>query len=412
MHSIELVSFNADTESLRSCGGSWAALEQTLKETRPAAMVVTGTRALKRLRRTYPELPVLFAGEPSEHFAAEQLGALATLGPRPSLAELMSAYRSSAGSLIGWTPALQSLRQQIQLVARAQRTSVLIRGESGVGKEAVAQAIHDASPRRGQPFVAINCAALSETLLESELFGHERGAFSGAFQRKLGLFEIASGGTLLLDEIGELSPAMQAKLLRALQEQRFYRVGGTSPVSVDVRILSSTNRDLEDAVVTGSFRRDLYYRLNVIQIAPPPLRARPDDVMPLARHFLSRLRLELGRPLLGFSASAAQALRNHAWPGNVRELMNTVEAAAVLAIDELIGLEDLRFCTLRLEAGQERTTPAELGRTLAEVEQAHIERVLHDCGGNRSRAAQRLGIHRTTLLKKLRDVGLSPLASA
>lgn len=409
---VDFVSVSEIPACERSCAGSWSAFEEELERSWPAAAILSDLGALRKVRGLHPELPVMFIGASEDHREAEDAGALASLPKDASAEDAERAYLAAAGSLIGTTPAIQTLRQQIRLVARAQRTSVLIRGESGVGKEAVALAIHEASPRRGGPFVAINCAALTEALLESELFGHERGAFSGAFQRKPGLFEVASGGTLLLDEIGELSPSLQAKLLRALQERRFYRVGGTTPVEVDVRILSSTNRDLETAVVEGSFRRDLYYRLNVIQIAPPPLRARPDDAVILARHFLHRLGEELGRPLRGFTPEAEASLREHPWPGNVRELMNTVEAAAVLASEERIGDDDLRFCSLQLDASEERTSPAQLGRTLAEVEQAHIERVLHDCAGNRSRAARRLGIHRTTLLKKLRDSGLSPVASA
>jgi len=411
MAAIDLLSVGATEAGARSTA-TWAGFEEELEGAWPQAAVVSDLVLLRKIRAAYPELPVVFQGDQGDHLCAEDLGALACLLPSSSREEIEQAYRAAAGGLIGSTPALDALRQQIRLVARAQRTSVLIRGESGVGKEAVAQAIHDASPRRAGPFVAINCAALTEALLESELFGHERGAFSGAFQRKLGLFEVASGGTLLLDEIGELSPALQAKLLRALQERRFYRVGGTTPVEVDVRILSSTNRDLETAVLDGSFRRDLYYRLNVIQIAPPPLRARSEDAVVLARHFLHRVSDDLGRSLQGFTPEAEECLREHPWPGNVRELMNTVEAAAVLATSERIDAQDLRFCSLQLEPGTAASNPAQLGRTLAEVEQAHIERVLDDCEGNRSRAARRLGIHRTTLLKKLRDSGLSPVVSA
>lgn len=401
-----------DTEGCARSAKTWGGFVEELEGAWPQAAVVSDLEALSRVRSSYPELPVIYLGSREDQREAEERGALASLPAGSSRAEVEGVYRAAAGGLIGTTPAIHALRQQIRLVARAQRTSVLIRGESGVGKEAVAQAIHDASPRRAGPFVAINCAALTEALLESELFGHERGAFSGAFQRKLGLFEVASGGTLLLDEIGELSPGLQAKLLRALQERRFYRVGGTTPVEVDVRILSSTNRDLETAVLEGTFRRDLYYRLNVIQIAPPPLRARSEDAVVLARHFLHRLSDDLGRTLQGFTPEAEASLRAHPWPGNVRELMNTVEAAAVLASEDRIDAKDLRFCTLQLDPGTEQSSPAQLGRTLAEVEQAHIERVLDDCAGNRSRAARRLGIHRTTLLKKLRDSGLSPVVSA
>jgi Nif-specific regulatory protein len=305
--------------------------------------------------------------------------------------------------MIGSSPALRDIVGQVERVA-ATKATILVRGESGVGKELVARAIHEASDRRGGPFVCLNCAALSETLLESELFGHEKGAFTGATDRKLGKFETAHRGTLMLDEIGEMSPGIQAKFLRVLEGHPFERVGGSSRVQVDVRVVAATNRDLENAVMGGSFRRDLYFRLKVVELVVPPLRQRPDDVPVLAGHFLERFAAETGRRIRGFTPAAVEALQAYHWPGNIRELRNCVERAVVLAQDEWIDVHDLTLSHLGV--------PGESGRaaapggpfvptTIDEVERRHILATLEAVGGNKTKAAAILGIERSTLDRKL-----------
>jgi Nif-specific regulatory protein len=301
------------------------------------------------------------------------------------------------------SPALQAIVGQLQRVA-ATKATVLIRGESGVGKELVAKAIHDASDRRGGPFICMNCAALSETLLESELFGHEKGAFTGATERKIGKFESAHKGTLMLDEIGEMSPNIQAKFLRVLEGHPFERVGGSSRVQVDVRVLAATNRNLEDAVAAGEFRRDLYFRLKVVEIHVPPLRRRPEDVEAIARHFLERFAAETGRRLKGFSPDTLEAMRAYHWPGNIRELRNCVERAVVLAQDEWIGVQDMALSQLAAP-GETGRQPAARGAfvpaTIDEVEHRHVMATLEAVGGNKTKAAAMLGIERSTLDRKL-----------
>jgi len=278
-------------------------------------------------------------------------------------------------------------------------SSVLITGESGVGKERIARLIHDESSRTGGPFVAINCGAVPETLLESELFGHARGSFTGATQDRPGLFEAASGGTLLLDEIGEVPPAMQVKLLRVLQEREVRRVGENRARPVDVRLLSATNRDLMEDIRGARFRQDLYYRLRVVEIRVPALRERRDDILPLARAFLAAAGERTGRKVLGFTPAAAHQLLRYTWPGNVRELENAVERATVLATRNRIDVEDLPQ-----EIGLAVPTavaPAEL-RPLAEIERDYITAVVRASGGNRARAAASLDIGEATLYRKLK----------
>jgi transcriptional regulator with GAF, ATPase, and Fis domain len=259
--------------------------------------------------------------------------------------------------LIGESPPMREIQR---LVARLgpSASTVLIQGESGTGKEVVARALHELSPRAARPFVAINCAALAETLLESELFGHERGAFTGAVARKLGKFEAADGGTLFLDEIGELPPPLQAKLLRALEQREIERVGGTHPIKIDVRLIAATNRDLERAIAAGSFRTDLFYRLNVVALRLPPLRERRADIPLLANHFAALLSRQLGRPFGGFSPQARACLLRHDWPGNVRELANAVERALALGEDEVIWPEDLPEALLEQPAAGGPSAPA------------------------------------------------------
>jgi len=302
------------------------------------------------------------------------------------------------------SPALQAIVGQVRRVAGTKAT-VLIRGESGVGKELVARAIHEASDRRGGPFVCLNCAALSETLLESELFGHEKGAFTGATERKLGKFESAHKGTLMLDEIGEMSPAIQAKFLRVLEGHPFERVGGSAAVHVDVRVVAATNRNLEDAVSAGGFRRDLYFRLQVVEIVVPPLRRRPEDVEAIARHFLQRFAAETGRRIRGFTPEALEAMRAYNWPGNIRELRNCVERAVVLSQGEWIDVADMPLSHLAPPGDSGRQplgrSAAFVPTTIEEMERRHVMATLEAVGGNKTKAAALLGIERSTLDRKL-----------
>ncbi len=283
----------------------------------------------------------------------------------------------------------------------SHRSTVLIQGESGTGKELVARAIHFTGDRRSRPFVAVSCAALAETLLESELFGHERGAFTGAVAQKKGKFELADGGTLFLDEIGDVSPKLQVDLLRVLQERRFFRVGGTGEIEVDVRVIAATHRDLAREVREGRFREDLFYRLDVINLRLPPLRERREDIPLLAQEFLDRLSHELGREAAGISDQALRLLMDHDWPGNVRELENAVERALVTCATGALSAEDFAF--LRPRSAPPAATAALLpGLTLAQVEREFIEATLRRTGGNVKAAAAALGIDRSTLYDKIR----------
>jgi Nif-specific regulatory protein len=306
--------------------------------------------------------------------------------------------------IIGSSPGLRAILDQVQRVAVTKAT-VLVRGESGTGKELVARSIHDASDRRGGPFVCLNCAALTETLLESELFGHEKGAFTGATERKIGKFEAAHRGTLVLDEIGEMSQAIQAKFLRVLEGHPFERVGGSSRVQVDVRVVAATNRDLERAVAAGDFRRDLYFRLKVVEILVPPLRRRPEDIEAIAGHFLGRFAGETGRKLRGFTPEALAALRAYHWPGNIRELRNVVERAVVLATGDWIDVPDVSLSHLAAPGDTDKQGVPRGGpfvpTTIEEVERRHVLATLEAVGGNKTKAAAILGIERSTLDRKL-----------
>jgi Nif-specific regulatory protein len=311
--------------------------------------------------------------------------------------------------LIGTSPLMRKIQEQI-LQAAPSRATVLLRGESGVGKELVARAVHYASPRKKGPFVCLNCAALSESLLESELFGHERGAFTGATDRNIGKFEAADKGTLMLDEIGEMSPATQAKFLRVLEGHPFERVGGSSPITVDVRVIAATNRDLEKAVSEGKFRRDLYFRLHVVEIVVPPLRKRPEDILELANYFLARYKAETGRKLRGFAPEALAQLQSYRWPGNVRELKNVIERAVVLARGEWVEIEDLNLSNLATASDSAELVLPSFEyepMTLAESERRHIIATLKANGWNKSRTAVVLGIERSTLDRKIRRYGLA-----
>jgi Nif-specific regulatory protein len=312
--------------------------------------------------------------------------------------------------MIGSSSSMEAVKEKIRQVA-PERTTVLIRGESGVGKEVVARAIHCTGPRSKGPFVCLNCAALSETLLESELFGHEKGAFTGATERKIGKFEAADQGTLMLDEIGEMSPSVQAKFLRVLEGHTFERVGGNQAIKVDVRVIAATNRDLETAVSEGNFRRDLYFRLNVLEIEVSPLRKRPQDVLELAEFFLTQFNFDTGRHVEGFTSEAEELLTQYHWPGNVRELKNVVERAVVLTRNARLEVADLTLSNLATatESGEiSLDQSAYEPMSLADMEARQIAITLKQEGWNKSRTAGILGIERSTLDRKIRRYELKP----
>ena len=300
--------------------------------------------------------------------------------------------------LISKNARMQGVFDLTRTAARSQST-ILIFGESGTGKELLARAIHAESPRHDGPFVAISCAALTETLLESELFGHEKGAFTGAATRRRGSFETAHGGTLFLDEIGDIGPKLQMDLLRVLEERTFCRVGGNDQIAVDVRVIAATNRDLDKAVAEGRFRDDLFYRLNVIPITLPPLRERAEDIPLLVEHFVERMSAEMGRKVDGVAREAMAMLLEHPFPGNVRELRNVVERAMVCAPGPLLQPADFRL------PGTVAPAPM-LNASLEEVERRHIASILEQADGNISQAARVLAIDRATLYSKIRKYGL------
>lgn len=312
---------------------------------------------------------------------------------------------SEEQTLIGETSSVVDLRERLALIAETD-ASVLIRGESGCGKELIARSIHQQSPRSNGPFVCVNCAALNESLLESELFGHEKGAFTGAVDRKIGRFEQADGGTLFLDEVGEMSPSIQAKFLRVLEGYAFERIGGRKPIQVNVRIVAATNRDLEEAVEDGDFRKDLYFRLQVAEITASPLRERRDDIELLANAFLKKFVLKTGRVIKGFTDDAMELLRDYNWPGNVRELQNTIERTVILCRNELVRASDIQLSSLGSRASAPATERISTGEyrqlSMADVEQEHILATLEHTGWNKSKASQILGIERSTLDRKLK----------
>jgi DNA-binding NtrC family response regulator len=312
------------------------------------------------------------------------------------------ARRDDLYEMIGQSADMRRLYGLVAQVARTTAT-VLITGESGTGKELLARAIHRQGPRRDRPFVAVNPAAIAETLMETELFGHERGAFTGAYQRKLGRFELAQGGTLFLDEIGTLRPEMQAKLLRALQEREIERVGGTHTVKLDLRIIAATNSDLKQAVASQTFREDLYYRLNVVQITMPTLRDRRDDIGSLAHHFVRRYRQQFAKQIGGVAPDALEALADYSWPGNVRELQNVIERCVALADGPLIRLSDLplEFMIPDARSRAEAAGSLNLEEAHDQFERQIVRRVLDRVDWNQSEAARLLGLHRNTLKVKM-----------
>jgi DNA-binding NtrC family response regulator len=313
--------------------------------------------------------------------------------------------RSTVQNVEARSPTMRAALASVLRVAPT-RSTVLILGESGVGKELVARAVHFNSPRRERPFIALNCAAIPASLIESELFGHEKGAFTGAHARSRGKFEIADGGTLFLDEIGEMDPGTQAKLLRVLEQREFMRIGGDHPVTVDVRLIAATNADLERLVAERAFRRDLYYRLKVVTIAVPPLRERREDIPQLAAAFLEELARENAVPRKRLTPAALAALEAYHWPGNVRELKNLLESVLVSALGSEIDIEDLPK-TVRPSAAAPLPIDLAPGATLAEMERAMICRTLDRTGGNRTHSAEILGIGVRTLQRKMRAYGIA-----
>ncbi|NWG00852.1 MAG: sigma-54-dependent Fis family transcriptional regulator [Thermoanaerobaculaceae bacterium] len=315
-------------------------------------------------------------------------------------------------AIIGRSPAMTAVLDRVRVVAPAP-TTVLITGESGTGKELIANAIHQHSPRASGRFVALNCGAIPGEILEAELFGHERGAFTGAHQRRIGKIESAAGGTLFLDEISELSADLQVKLLRVLEERRIVRVGGNEEIPVDFRLLAATNRDLEEEVAAGRFRQDLYYRLKVVTIALPPLRERREDIAPLVTHFVERFNAELGREVRSISPELLTALREYDWPGNVRELRNVVENMVLFARRDTLTLADLpeevkggaRRGVVRGEGGA--AAGEWIPRTMEEIEREAILRTLELTEGHRAKAASLLGIGLRTLQRKLKSYGIT-----
>ncbi len=304
--------------------------------------------------------------------------------------------------IISRNPKMQELMELVKMVGPTDST-VLLQGESGTGKELFARALHKESLRADKPFIAVSCGALSDSLLESELFGYEKGAFTGATSRRKGKFELANGGTIFLDEIGDISPKLQLDLLRVLEQKEFYRIGGSEVIKIDVRVIAATNRDLEKMVREGQFREDLFYRLNVVPIHIPPLRERKEDIPLLVDHFLEIFRLETGKNIERVSEDAMKVLLDYDYPGNVRELRNIIERAVIVAKGDEITVEDLRF---GLKSPPAPSTEAE-DEALESVERAHILKVLNKYDWNVSKAASALGIDRTTLYNKMKKYGLT-----
>jgi DNA-binding NtrC family response regulator len=316
--------------------------------------------------------------------------------------------RGRLGSLVGGSAPMREIFSLVRQVAPS-KAAVLITGESGTGKEMVARSIHDLSPRRSGPFVAINCAALPESLMESELFGHEKGAFTGALQRRQGCFELADGGTLLLDEIGDMPVATQAKLLRVLEDSRVRRLGGDRETAVDVRVIAATNKKVDEAVAAGELREDLYYRLNVFHIHLPPLRERKDDLLPIAEALVEAHNRKHGCRVAGLHPEALEQLRAHSWPGNVRELRNVLERAVIVAGEGRVLPSHLIGFGQRPAGpepdGDEETVRLPIGTTVYEAEKALILKTLEHCGNNKTRAAKILEVSLKTLHNKLKEYG-------
>jgi Nif-specific regulatory protein len=314
--------------------------------------------------------------------------------------------RADAVQMIGESPAIDAIRSTIQRVADTD-LAVLILGENGTGKEVASQSIHYLSSRREQPFVAVNCAAIPDTLLESELFGHEKGAFTDARETRIGKFELAAKGTLFLDEIGDLSLSGQAKLLRVLEQKTVVRVGGSTAIHTDARIIAATNQNLTELAQQKKFREDLYFRLNVVTLELPPLRDRGEDIHALAEHFLGEFSRKAGRKVPVLTAAARKRLRSHSWPGNIRELRNLVERIVYLTSSEKVDADDLEFIlSPRASATQPVADDQPLNDATTQFQQHYITRAIERSGGNMSEAASRLGLHRSNLYRKMRQLGM------
>jgi DNA-binding NtrC family response regulator len=368
---------------------------------------LSGEAVFAALRPTLPDTPVLFV---TGHAGIDQAVRLVKAGAadylekpfevRVLLARLAELIRPPAATgALGVSAAMRRVEATLRRVAELDST-LLLTGESGVGKEVAARFVHDVSGRQARPFVAVNCAAIPDTLIESALFGHERGAFTGAERAHTGVFEEAADGTLFLDEIGDLPAATQTKLLRVVQERAFVRLGATRPIALRARLVCATHVDLPAAVAAGKFRQDLYYRLAVIPVDLPPLRARTDDILPLLRAFVMEFTLAFARDLRGIAAEAEQLALAHPWPGNVRELRNRVERAVALAGGPMLQAADL-FPEHALQAALETVLPS-LADAVADAERRHIDRALAEAGGRVEDAARLLGVSRSTLFEKIR----------
>ena len=393
---------------------------------------VSGIEALKKIKELSPGIPVIIMTAYASVSTAvdalksgaydyltkpldiEELKILVSKALRQRQLEQENVYlrerlgdRFDFSNIIGRSSAMRDLFETVALVAPTEAT-VLIVGESGTGKELIANAIHQNSPRKDRPFIKVNCAALPETLLESELFGHEKGAFTGALARKQGRFQLAHSGSIFLDEIGEMSPTTQTKILRVLQEREFEPLGGTQTVKVDTRVVAATNKNLEEEIQEGRFREDLYYRVNVVTLEVPCLRERREDVSLLTDFFLKQYAEKNQRFIKGFTPRATDLLMRHGWPGNVRELENVVERAVIMARGDVISQTELPDTLRELNAEEEEVgidlTP---GRSLKEMEREMILRTLEEAGGNRTRSAEILGISRRTLQLKLKEYGIN-----
>ena len=392
---------------------------------------IDGIETLEKIKQEEPNLPVvMMSAHGTEEravrsmklgahdfiekpFASDRLlvtveNALITSSLKKEVTELRSELKSKYefNNIIGQSGAMQEVFKSVEKIIDSNVT-VLIQGESGTGKELIARAIHyNSQSRSAKPFVAVNCTALPESLLESELFGHEKGAFTGASGRRIGKFEMANGGAIFLDEIGLMSPATQSKVLRVLQEREFERVGGNDLVRVDVRFISATNRDLEEAVKKGEFREDLYYRIAVFPIKLPPLRERKEDIPPLSAFFLKKYSREEGKEIEGISPDALDLLMAYHWPGNVRELENAIERAVVLATSKEVMPSDLPAAVRSL--GEKRLYEADntLANWIEKLEEEALRQALLECGGNISQTAKKLGIGRATIYRKAKKYGL------
>ncbi len=411
---LERKDFDVVVTDMKTTGLSGLELCERIGACRPdvPVIVLTGVETFETAVAALRAGAFDLLGKPVEHDALASAIDRATshrsLRRRVRMLERETCAASAFEDIVASSSAMRRVLELVERVAASDAT-VLVTGESGTGKEVIARAIHRASRRRDRPFVAVSCAAVPEPLLESELFGHVRGAFTDARTSEPGLFVTADSGTLFLDEIGEMPLAIQPKLLRALQERAVRPVGGNAERPVDVRVIAATNRDLETAIEEGSFREDLYYRINVVQIALPPLRARAADILPLAQHFILTFASRFGKPVTGMAPAAAERLMSYPWPGNVRELQNCIERAVALARFDQISVDDLpekvrdHKASHVLLAGED---PSELV-TLEEVERAYIARVMQVVSGNKSAAARILGLDRKRLYRMLDRLGLS-----